>query len=88
MLTVNHIMHMENKSFTLTHPSPLRPQVVSEQFLKEPSADEDECERIGGLQDWNIAKTHGKTIATAKTSTYTSCSKEKNCPSANNAGPT
>jgi hypothetical protein len=40
----------------------------------------------GGSQDWNIAKTRGKTSAKAKTSNFTFSSKAKNCPSANNAG--
>jgi len=42
----------------------------------------------GGSQDWNIAKTLGKTSAKAKTSNSTFSSKAKNCPYANNAGAT
>jgi hypothetical protein len=40
----------------------------------------------GGSQDWNVAKTLGRTSAKAKTSNSTFSSKAKNCPSANNAG--
>ncbi len=37
---------------------------------------------------WNIVKTLGRTSATAKTSNFTLCSREKSDPSANNAGQT
>jgi hypothetical protein len=40
----------------------------------------------GGSQDWNIAKTHGKTSAKVRTSNFTFSLKEKNCPSAGSAG--
>jgi hypothetical protein len=40
----------------------------------------------GGLQDWNVVKTLGKTNAKVKTSNFTFSSKARNCPSASNAG--
>lgn len=74
------------KMFTLTHLSLRNTMVVSQRVLKAFFAHSIKRYVTGGSQSWNIVRILGKTNAKARTSNFTSYSKEKNCPSASSVG--
>jgi len=74
------------KRFTLTHLSLRNAMVVSQRVLKAFFAHSIKRYVTGGSQGWNIVRILGKASVKARTSSFTSFSKEKNGPSVSSVG--